>query len=295
MTATTPNSNSDAGQPPWLEVRAAAGWPSIGLRQVWEYRQLVYFFAWRDIKVRYKQTVLGAAWAILQPLLTMVVFTLIFGNLAQISSDGTPYAIWSYCGLLPWQYFTFVVTQSANSLVSNQNLLKKVYFPRLAIPLSIALAGLVDLAIAFFVLAPLMLWFEIIPTWKIVFLPPLVMLAMAAGLGVGLWASALNVQFRDVRYVIPFFVQFWLFISPIVYPASRVPATYDFGGWEIPLRTLYGLNPMVSVVEGFRWTLLDTDVALGASFWLSLVMALLLLVSGLYYFRRMERQFADIV
>ncbi len=238
---------------------------------------------------------LGAAWAILQPLLTMVVFTLIFGKLAGISSDGSPYAIWSYCGLLPWQYFTFVVTQSANSLVSNQNLLKKVYFPRLAIPLSIALAGLVDLAIAFVVLAPLMLWFDVIPTWKIVCLPPLVMLAMAAGLGVGLWASALNVQFRDVRYVIPFFVQFWLFVSPIAYPASLVPKSHAVLGWDIPLRALYGLNPMVSVVEGFRWALLDADVALGTSFWLSLAMALLLLISGLYYFRRMERHFADIV
>jgi lipopolysaccharide transport system permease protein len=286
---------SNHADTPWLEVRPSAGWAPLRLDELWSYRQLVYFFAWRDLAVRYRQTLLGAAWAILQPLATMLVFTFFFGTLARIPSDGVPYAVWSYCGLIAWQYVSFVVTQAGASLVVNQNLLKKVFFPRLTIPLSIAATGLVDLAIATVVLFPLMYAYGVPLTFKVLWLAPLALLASIAALGVGLWAAALNVKYRDVRYVIPFLMQFWMFVSPVVYPASMVPQTYEVGGFVLPLRTLYGLNPVVSVVEGFRRALLDVSAAPGPEFWLSVAVALAMFVSGLYYFRRIERQFADIV
>ncbi|MBA3806576.1 MAG: ABC transporter permease [Acidobacteria bacterium] len=271
---------------PILKIRPAQGWTSLRLGEVWAYRELLYFLTWRDIKVRYKQTVLGAAWAILQPLFMMVVFTLFFGRLAKIPSDGIPYPVFAFCALLPWQLFAHALAESSNSLVSNERLLTKVYFPRLVIPLSAVFAGLVDFAIAFIVLIGLMAYFRIVPTWAVVTLPFFILLAVLTALGGGLWLSALNVKYRDVRYVIGFLTQFWLIATPVAYPSSLVPARW---------RALYGLNPMAGVVEGFRWALLGKTEAPGALLGVSVAVVLLTLIGGLYYFRRMEQTFADIV
>jgi lipopolysaccharide transport system permease protein len=241
---------------------------------------------WRDIKVRYKQTALGAAWAILQPFLTMVVFSLFFGRLANIPSDGVPYPIFSYGGLLPWTFFSTGLSQSAVSLVGSSNLITKVYFPRLAIPIATVLSGVVDFALAFVVLLGMMVFYGIAPTWNIIWLPGFLLLALVTCLGVGLWLSALNVKYRDVRYVIPFITQFWLFATPIAYPSTLL---------DQPWRTLYGLNPMVGVVEGFRWALLGTETRPGLIVLVSSATAIAVLVGGAFYFRRMEKTFADIV
>jgi lipopolysaccharide transport system permease protein len=259
---------------------------SLKLDELWEYRELLYFLVWRDVKVRYKQTVLGAAWAILQPLLTMVVFSLFFGKLGRIPSDGLPYPIFSFAALVPWTFFASGLGQGANSLVGSQNLIKKVYFPRLVIPISSVLAGVVDFAIAFLVLLAMMLAYGIVPTAAALWLPLLLLLALVTALGVSLWLSALNVQFRDIRYTVPFLTQLWLFATPIAYPSSLLPE---------PWRTVYALNPMVGVVEGFRWALLGTDTAPGPMVLASSLAALALLASGAYYFRRMEKSFADVV
>ena len=259
---------------------------SLGLRELWEYRELLYFLTWRDIKVRYKQTALGAAWAILQPVLTMVVFSLFFGKLAKMPSDGVPYPIFSLAGLVPWTFFAYALTQSSNSLVQSANLVKKVYFPRLAVPIASVLSGVVDFLLAFIVLLGMMLWFDIVPTWKIIILPFLLLLALITSLGIGLWMSALNVMYRDVRYVLPFLTQLWLFATPIAYPSSLLPEKW---------RALYSLNPMVGVVEGFRWALLDTDTQPGPMLIVSTMAALVLLLGGAMYFRRMEKTFADVV
>jgi len=256
------------------------------LRELWDYRELLYFLTWRDIKVRYKQTVLGAIWVVIQPLFMMLVFSLFFGRLARVPSDGVPYPVFTFCALLPWQLFAHALTESSNSLVGNQNLITKVYFPRLVVPISAVLGGLVDFAIAFVMLLVLMVIYGIVPGWQIVFVPALVLLAVMAALGVGLWLSALNVQYRDVRYTINFMVQFWLFATPVAYPSSIVPEKW---------RLLYGLNPMVGVVDGFRWALLGKPDSLGLPLLISIVVVLMLLVGGLYYFRRLEQQFADIV
>jgi lipopolysaccharide transport system permease protein len=271
---------------PVTRIRPSQGWVSLGLGELWEYRELLYFLTWRDIKVRYKQTVLGAAWAIIQPFFTMVVFSLFFGRLAGIPSDGIPYPLFAYTALVPWSFFAGGLNNSANSLVGNANLLKKVYFPRLAIPLSTVLAGVIDFVLAFVVLLGMLLFYGMVPTLNIVWLPLLVLLALVTALGVGLWLSALNVQFRDVRYTIPFLTQFWLFATPIAYPSTLLAE---------PWRTLYGINPMVGVVEGFRWALLGTATAPGLMILVSALAALGLLVSGAYYFRRMEKSFADVV
>ena len=271
---------------PKLIIRPSKGWVPLKLKELWEYRELLYFLVWRDIKVRYKQTVLGAAWAIIQPLFTMIVFSIFFGRLAKIPSDGLPYPIFAYCALLPWQLFAHALTESGNSLVASQNLITKVYFPRLVIPISAVLAGLVDFVIAFVVLLGMMFYYGIVPTAATLTLPLFILLAIATALAVGLWLSALNVQYRDVRYTIPFLTQFWLFITPIAYPSSLVPE-----GW----RTLYGLNPMAGVVEGFRWALLGTENAPGPMVAVSVAVVVALLVGGLYYFRRMEKTFADVV
>jgi lipopolysaccharide transport system permease protein len=271
---------------PSLRIDPPSRWISVDFRELWEYRELLYFLTWRDIKVRYKQTVLGAAWAIIQPVFMMVVFSIFFGRLAKVPSDGIPYPVFTFCALLPWQLFAHAVAESSNSLVGNQNLITKVYFPRLVIPLSAVLSGLVDFVIAFIVLLALILWYGIIPGWAIVTLPAFVLLAICTALAVGLWLSALSVQYRDVRYLINFVLQFWLFATPVVYPSSIVPEKW---------RILYGLNPMAGVVEGFRWALLGKSSALGSILWVSVGVVAVILVGGIYYFRRMEQEFADIV
>jgi lipopolysaccharide transport system permease protein len=270
---------------PFIRIQPSHGWATPELGELWEYRDLLYFLIWRDIKVRYKQTVLGATWAIIQPFMTMVVFSLFFGTLAGIPSDGVPYPVFSFVALVPWTFFAHALNQSSNSLVSSANLIKKVYFPRILIPIATALSGLVDFALAFFVLVGMMLHYGIVPTPQIVWLPFLMLLALVTALGVGLWLSALNVIFRDVRYTIPFLTQFWMFATPVAYPSTLLPDVW---------RTLYGLNPMVGVVEGFRWALLGTPTDFGAVFVSSLV-ALILLIAGAFYFRYMEKNFADVV
>ncbi|MEM1177065.1 MAG: ABC transporter permease [Acidobacteriota bacterium] len=259
---------------------------SLGLGELWQYRELLFFLTWRDIKVRYKQTVLGVLWAILQPLLTMVVFSLFFGGLAKIPSDGLPYPIFSFAALVPWTFFANALSQSSNSLVGSANLLRKIYFPRLVIPLSSVIAGAVDFILAFGVLLLMMAYFGIAPTINVVFLPLLLVLSTTTALGVGLWLSAMNVQFRDVRYTVPFATQLWLFATPIAYPSSLLAEK-----WQL----VYSLNPMVGVVEGFRWALLGTETAPGPMIAVSALASLVLLVSGAFYFRRMERSFADLV
>jgi len=267
-------------------IRPSPGWVSLNLTELWRYRELLYFLVWRDIKVRYKQTALGASWAIIQPFFTMVVFSLFFGRLAGIPSDGVPYPIFAFAALVPWTFFASGLTGSANSLVGSQNLIKKVYFPRLAIPVATVLSGAVDFALAFLVLLGMMLFYGIVPTTAVIALVPLLLLAFVTSLGVGLWFSALNVKYRDVRYVVPFLVQLWLFATPIAYPSSLL---------EAPWRTLYALNPMVGVVEGFRWALLGTETAPGGMILVSSATSVALLVGGAFYFRRMEKTFADIV
>lgn len=270
-----------------LRLEPSKGWVSLKLDEVWEYRELLFFIVWRDIKVRYKQTVLGASWAIMQPLFTMVVFSLFFGELAQMPSDGIPYPIFSFAALVPWGFFAAGLGGASNSLVGSGGLIKKVYFPRLIIPIGTVFSGIVDFLIAFAVLICMMLAFGIIPTINVIFLPVFLLLAFITALGVGLWLSAMNVQFRDVRYTIGFISQLWLYATPIAYPSSLIESDL--------LRTLYGINPMVGVVEGFRWALLGVDTAPGPIFLVSFVAATLLLISGLYYFRRMEKTFADVV
>ena len=271
---------------PLIRIQPSGKWVSLGFRELWEYRELLYFLVWRDVKVRYKQTVLGVAWAIIQPLMTMVVFSLFFGKLAKVPSDGIPYPIFNFAALVPWTFFAHGLNQGAGSLVASANMIKKIYFPRLAMPLATVLAGLVDFVLAFMVLVLMMLYYGIVPTFNALWLPLFLLLALVTSLGVALWLSAMNVQFRDVRYTIPFLIQMWLFVSPITYPSSMLPE---------PWRTLYGINPMAGVVEGFRWALLGTDTAPGPIIFVSSLVALLLLASGVYYFRRMEKTFADVV
>jgi len=267
-------------------IKPSRGWVSLNLKDLWEYRELLYFLAWRDIKIRYKQTVLGAAWAIIQPLFTMLVFSLFFGKLAKMPSDGIPYPLFSYAALVPWAFFANGFNQSSNSLVGSSHLITKVYFPRLVVPISSVISGILDFALAFIVLLGMTLYYGIIPTLNVIWLPFLLLLAFVTALGVGMWFSALNVQFRDVRYVLPFLTQFWMFATPIVYPSSLLPE---------PWRTVYGLNPMVGVVEGFRWALLGTQTAPGPIVIVSLLAALAILIGGAFYFRRMEKTFADLV
>ena len=271
---------------PSLRIDPPAHWASLDLRELWEYRELLYFLVWRDVKVRYKQTALGAAWAIIQPLFMMAVFSLFFGRLARLPSDGIPYPVFTLCALLPWQLFANALTECSNSLVGNQHLITKVYFPRLVVPISAVLSGLVDFFIASVLLLGLMLYYGIVPGLAIVTVPGFILLAIVTALGVGLWLSALNVQYRDVRYTINFMIQFWLFATPVAYPSSIVPEKW---------RALYGLNPMAGVVEGFRWALLGKSSAPGPMLFVSVAVVLAIFVGGLYYFRRMEQQFADIV
>jgi lipopolysaccharide transport system permease protein len=271
---------------PILRIERSRGWVSIGLRDLWHYRELIYFFIWRDIKVRYKQTVLGGAWAVIQPLFTMLIFSIFFGRLAKVPSDSVPYPIFSFAALVPWQFFANGVSLSSTSLVSESNLVKKIYFPRLALPISKVLSGFVDFLVAFAVLILLMVYYHVKPTSHLIWLPLFFFMALASSWGVSMWFSAMHVQFRDVQYAIPFLVQVWLFATPIAYPSSLVPE---------PWRTIYGINPMVGVVEGFRWALLGTHTAPWPVTIVSGVASIALLVGGACYFRRLERTFADVI
>ena len=269
----------------WRYLEPPHGLASLRLAELWRYRELVFFLTWRDILVRYKQAVLGVLWAVLQPVLTMIVFSVIFGRLIGVQSGNIPYPVFSFAALLPWQLFAGAMQRSGTSLVASASLITKVYFPRLVIPLSSVLGGLVDFCISFVVLIALMGYYHIAPTWTVLWIPAFVLLTLATSLAVGLWLSALNVLYRDVQYMIPFLVQLWMYLSPVVYPV-----TYITGPW----RVVYALNPMVGVIQGFRWALVggappDKLVAV------SVVVVLILLVTGLYYFRRMERTFADVV
>jgi lipopolysaccharide transport system permease protein len=284
----TPNgANDTAGAKVALvRIEPSTGWVSLNLRELVEYRELLFFLVWRDVKVRYKQTVLGASWAILQPFLAMVIFSVFFGRVAKIPSDGIPYPIFAYTALVPWMFFANGISSASNSLVGGSNLVKKVYFPRLAMPIAAVLSGVVDFVLAFSVLVLMMLHFDVYPTAKILFLPLFLLLALITALGMSFWLSAMNVQFRDVRYVVPFMVQIWFFLTPIVYPSSMLPE---------PWHTLYGINPMAGVVEGFRWALLGVNTAPGSIIAISTLAAVLFMLSGAFYFRRMEKTFADVI
>lgn len=285
--------NKNAGEEV-VYLRPSRGWAALNLKDLWRYRELAFFLIWRDVKVRYKQTLLGAAWAIIQPFFTMVVFTIFFNRLAKVPSDNLPYPIFSYTALLPWGLFTKALSDAGRSMVASRSMITKVYFPRLVIPVASVLSGLVDFGIAFLVLLGMMVYYNvlpggqyhIVPTAAVWTLPLFLLLALITALGVGLWFSALNVIYRDVNYILPFITQFWLFITPIAYPASMIPEK-----WKL----IYALNPMTGVVEGFRWALLGADTAPGLMLIVSSAIAIVVLISGLFYFRRMERTFADMI
>ena len=269
-----------------IRIKPTRGWAPIHLGDLWEYRELLYFLIWRDVKVRYKQTALGVAWVVLQPLATTLIFTVIFGNLAKISSGNLPYAVFAMAGLVPWNFFSGAFTRGSGSLVGSAHLISKVYFPRLIIPIAGVLGGLVDMAIVMVLLFALMLYYGIVPTLAVLTLPLFVLMAIGTALGVSLWFSALNVQYRDVNYLVPFIAQFWLYATPVVYPSSLIPEKW---------RVIYGLNPMAGVVEGFRWALFGTGEGPGPMLLVSVAMVAFILVSGAFFFRRMERTFADII
>ena len=289
MSATLPRDHSVTWEGPLqntVHIRPSSTWTSLELNELLAYRELLYFLTWRDIKVRYKQTALGLTWAVLKPLSLMLIFTVVFGWLAQVPSDGLPYPVFSLCAILPWQLFAQMLSSTSQSLVSNQNLLTKVYFPRLVIPLAALGVGLMDFMIAAAILACVMAYFQMVPTLLTLLLPSFVLLAIMISLGVGFWFSALNIQYRDVGHALPFLTQLWFFATPIAYPSSLVPESW---------RTWYGLNPMATVVEGFRWSLLGTG-GLSTDMWLtSVAVTVAVFVSGLYYFRRVEETFADVV
>jgi len=271
---------------PVIHIEPSKGWIALNLKDIWEYRELLGIFVWRDLKVRYRQTIIGALWAIIQPLLTMVIFSIFFGGLAGVPSDEIPYPIFSYAALVPWTYFSNSISVASNSLVNSADMIKKIYFPRLTMPMASVLAGLVDFSLAFVILLGMMLYYGFMPTINVLWLPLFIILAMITALGVSLWFSAMNVQFRDVRYMVPFIAQAWLFATPVAYPSSLLSE---------PWRTLYGINPMVGVVEGFRWALLGTETAPGPIILVSFVVAIVILTTGAYYFRRMEKTFADVI
>lgn len=275
----------DANEPITVVIKPSRGWLRLNWRELWAYRELLYFFVWKEVKVRYKQTVLGAAWAILQPFLTMVVFSLLFGRLAQLPSDGIPYPIFYYSALLPWTYFATSLTNTTNIVVQNQRVITKVYFPRIILPAASVLSGLVDFGLAFVVLLGMMLFYGTVPTVAILTMPLFLLLAMATALGVGLWLAAMNAVYRDVRYVVPFIIQLWMFASPVVYSSSLIPEKW---------RALYGLNPMAGVIEGFRWAVLGQGHP-PALLGVSVTVVFFVLFGGLFYFRRMEGTIADVV
>jgi len=271
---------------PSIQIETGKAWPSLKLRELCSHGELIYFLVWRDIKVRYKQTILGAGWALLQPLFTMLLFSIFFGRLAKIPSEGIPYPLFAFTALVPWTYFANTFVQSSNSLVSNSTLIKKVYFPRLAIPVAKVLSGLVEFGLSFVLLLGMTLSYGYHPSVRMLALPALLLLAMIASLGSSLWLSALNVYMRDVEQIVPFLVQIWMYATPVAYPTSLVPAKW---------RTLYAINPMVGVAEGFRWALCGTHTISISTLVVSSAIALVLLVSGAYWFRRLERTFADVL
>ena len=274
-------------EPSTIYIKPTTGLAALNLRDLWVYRELVYFMIWRQLKVRYKQTALGALWAIIQPLMTMIVFNFIFGNVAKEPTDNIPYPIFSYTALLPWGLFTTALNQASRSLTTNQNMVTKIYFPRLVLPISSVLAGLVDFAIAFVILIGLMFYYGVTPAWNVLWtLPFFLLLSIIVALGVSLWLSAINVQYRDVNYALPFITQFWLFITPVAYSASVISEK-----WQL----VYSLNPMAGVVNGFRWALLGAGTGPDLALWVSVIISLVILVSGLFYFRNMERTFADTI
>lgn len=267
-------------------IEPSRGWLSLNLHELWTYRELLYFLVWRDVKVRYKQTAIGAAWAVLQPLLTMLIFFVVFKKFANIPSDGLPYSIFAYTALLPWSLFAGAVNRSSISIVGQAKVISKVYFPRLMVPLSATVSGLVDFGVAFVLLIGMMVWFGVLPTWGMLALPLFLLLALTTALAVGLWLSALNVEYRDVGHAIPFLVQLWMLASPIAYPVSLVPEKW---------RLLYSLNPLAGVIEGFRWALLGKESPDFGVITVSAVAVLVLFFTGMIYFKRMERTFADVV
>jgi lipopolysaccharide transport system permease protein len=268
-------------------IRPSNGWAALGIRELWEYRELLYFFIWRDIKVRYKQTALGIAWAFIQPLVTMLLFSIFFGRLARVPSDGIPYALFSYTALVPWMLFANGLTQASNSLLANTRLITKVFFPRLTIPIAAVLAAVVDFFLNSFTLLGMAIYFRATPTLAGLLCAPIfVAIALLTALGVGFWFSALNVRYRDVQYALPFAAQCWMFATPIAYPSSLLPTHW---------KAIYAINPMAGVVEGFRWALLGTGPAPGAILFISTAAAIVVFVTGALYFRRMEKSFADII
>ena len=273
-----------SGASPTTRIEPPRSLFELRLRELWAARELLYFFVWRDVKIRYKQTAIGVLWVVLQPLLTMLVFTLFFGRLARLPSDGLPYPVFYFAALVPWTYFSYALQSTTNVVVDNQRLITKVYFPRLILPISSALSGLVDFAIGFVVLSIFTLASGILPTLAALWLPVFLLLALLTALGVGLWMSALNALYRDVRYVIPFLIQFWMFASPVAYPSSLVPARW---------RWLYGLNPMAGVIDGFRWAVTGRGHAPSYPFLVSASMVVLVLFGGLFFFNRMEGAVAD--
>jgi len=274
--------NNDTSSPITV-IRPLKGWALLNLREIWSYRELLYFLTWRDVKIRYKQTVLGFAWAILQPFLMMVVFTLFFGNLLNVPSQDIPYPLFSYTALLPWTLFSQGITRSSVSLVGNISMVQKVYFPRLILPLSGILAPVIDFAIAFVILVGMMFFYGYAPTVRILMVIPLTLLVFLIASGVGLWLSAINVRYRDVQHAIPFLMQVWLFASPVVYSSSLVPQKYQ---------AIYGLNPMAGVIEGFRWALLGTEPP-SSLILISCIVVIVIFITGAYYFRNSEKTFAD--
>ena len=267
-------------------IRPGKGFTNLELRAVWQFRELLYFLVWRNVKVRYKQTIIGSAWAIIQPLMAMLIFTVIFGGLAKIPSDGLPYSIFAYTALLPWTYFSQAVTGSGASLIGNSNLVRKVYFPRLIIPMAEVAAPLIDFFVSFSALLVMMAWFGIAPRWSVLALPLFLLLALMTAFAVGLWLSTLNARYRDVGHAVPFLMQIWLYASPIVYPVSLIPEQW---------RLLYSLNPMVGVIEGFRWTLLGREVPAFGVIAVGAAVAVVLLLGGIIFFKRMEQTFADVI
>lgn len=287
--ATPPGTSAAAAPRPVVRITPPGEWWAVPFREIWDYRELLYFLVWRDIKVRYKQTAIGIAWAVIQPVLTMAVFWLFLGKLAHLPSDGLPYAVFYFAGLVPWTYFAYSLNYSTNTVVNHQSLLTKVYFPRLVLPISAVLSGLVDFAIGFALLMVVTLGYHIVPGISMLWLPLLLLLALGTALGVGLWLSALNALYRDVRYVITFVVQFWMFASPVMYPSSLVSAHGK--RWAM----LYGLNPMAGVVDGFRWALTGHGQPPGMLLLVSSAMVAVVLAGGLMFFHRMEGTMADMV